>query len=250
MLKSYYLLFAVLFWCLQFGACHAHPLDEQLVLDIEQGQLITNTEKRSDEWLAAEKRRRTRYLNSLTFTEHLGVFVTAGVKHIIPKGLDHVLFIIAMFIASASLTKLFWQVSMFTLAHSISLGFAAVGFISAPSHIVEPLIALSIIWMAVEVWLKSPHQGRRYGIIFLFGLLHGLGFASVLSAFGLPSQRFFSSIVGFNLGVEIAQVMILVALAILVRLLPLSNSTNNKIKHASVAVIIAVASYWLMERLL
>ncbi len=132
-------------------------------------------------------------------------YVPIGFDHIVPKGLDHILFVLGLFLYSPRLRPLFAQISAFTLAHTLTLAAAAANFITVPTAFVEPAIAASIIYVAVENLSGTQNSALRLPLIFAFGLLHGLGFASVLQEFGLPEGRFLPALIGFNLGVEIGQ---------------------------------------------
>ena len=114
-------------------------------------------------------------------------YIILGFEHIIPKGLDHILFVLGLFFFSIRMGPLLWQVTAFTAAHTVTLGMASVGIVTVPASIVEPLIAASIVYVAVENTLMRGDEGRispwRPAVVFAFGLLHGLGFASVLGEF-------------------------------------------------------------------
>ena len=141
--------------------------------------------------------------------EVIGSYIAVGFEHIIPKGTDHLLFILGIFLLSVRLKPLLWQVTMFTLAHTITLGLSMNGLISLPANIVEPLIALSIAYIGVEnIFHKSLHKSRL-ALVFAFGLLHGLGFAGVLSDFGMPDDDFAIALISFNVGVELAQLTVI-----------------------------------------
>lgn len=136
-------------------------------------------------------------------------YVPTGFDHIVPLGVDHILFVLGLFFLSTHLRPLLWQVSAFTLAHTITLALAALGYVTVPASIVEPLIALSIAYVAVEnIFLRTLSPWRPF-VIFGFGLLHGLGFASVLAQFGLPEANFVPALIGFNIGVEIGQICVI-----------------------------------------
>lgn len=136
-------------------------------------------------------------------------YIPVGFDHIIPKGLDHILFVLGLFFLSTQLWPLLTQVSLFTLAHTITLALAALGHVTVPAAIVEPLIAASITYVAVEnIFMKTLSPWRPV-VVFLFGLLHGLGFASVLGEFGLPEGAFLPALVGFNVGVELGQLAVI-----------------------------------------
>ena len=139
-------------------------------------------------------------------------YVPVGFDHIVPKGLDHILFVLGLFFLAARIRPLIWQVSAFTLAHTITLALAALGYVNVPGSIVEPLIAASIVYVAVEnIFAKGLNPWRPL-VIFGFGLLHGLGFASVLAEFGLPESAFVPALIGFNIGVEVGQLFVITAM--------------------------------------
>ncbi|WP_375227691.1 HupE/UreJ family protein [Roseobacter sp. S98] len=142
-------------------------------------------------------------------------YVPVGFDHILPKGLDHILFVLGLFFLSTRWRPLLWQVTAFTLAHTVTLALGALGWVTLPGSIVEPLIAASIVYVAVE---NIFHQGLsrwRPAVIFGFGLLHGLGFASVLGDFGLPDDQFIPALIGFNVGVELGQLTVIALAALL-----------------------------------
>lgn len=136
-------------------------------------------------------------------------YIPVGFDHILPKGLDHILFVLGLFFLSTHLKPLIWQVSAFTAAHTVTLALGALGLVSVPGSIVEPLIAASIVYVAVENIFSSGLNRWRPLVIFGFGLLHGLGFASVLGEFGLPEDQFIPALIGFNVGVEVGQLTVI-----------------------------------------
>jgi len=176
-------------------------------------------------------------------------YVPVGFDHILPKGLDHILFVLGLFFLSTHWRPLLWQVSAFTLAHTITLALGALGWVSIPGHIVEPLIAASIVYVAVEDIVSSRLNRWRPVIIFGFGLLHGLGFASVLADFGLPDNQFVPALLGFNVGVEIGQLTV-IALAFLAVGLWFNRKSwyRARISVPASVVIAAIGSYWFVER--
>lgn len=142
-------------------------------------------------------------------SEVIASYIAIGFSHIIPKGADHLLFILGIFLLSVRLKPLLWQVTMFTIAHTITLGLSMNGMVSLPANIVEPLIALSIAYIGIEnIFHKSLHKSRLF-LVFAFGLLHGLGFASVLTDFGMPDEDFAVALISFNVGVELAQLTVI-----------------------------------------
>ncbi|KAA9009147.1 HupE/UreJ family protein [Histidinibacterium aquaticum] len=172
-----------------------------------------------------------------TFFEYIPV----GVDHIVPLGLDHILFVLGLFFLAPRLGPLLWQVSAFTLAHTITLALAALGYVSVPGSIVEPLIALSIVYVAVENVLRTGALSPwRPAVIFCFGLLHGLGFASVLAEFGLPQSAFIPALVGFNIGVEIGQLAV-IAVAYLIVLGAVRSARRGSADRGAGAIYLALA---------
>ena len=139
-----------------------------------------------------------------------------GMIHIIPEGLDHILFVLALFLLTARISSLIWQVTAFTIAHTVTLIMASYGLIQLSANIVEPLIAFSIVFVAVENLVHSNLRPWRILIVFIFGLLHGLGFASMLIEMGLPEGLRFVSLIAFNVGVEAGQLIVLILAFLLV----------------------------------
>jgi hypothetical protein len=138
-----------------------------------------------------------------------GRYVALGFTHILPKGLDHVLFVLGVFLLSRRIRPILMQVSAFTIAHSITLGLSMYGLVSVSPSIVEPLIALSIAYIAIENLIVTTFRPWRVALVFGFGLLHGLGFAGALREVGLPRSEFVTALVGFNAGVELGQLAVI-----------------------------------------
>lgn len=176
-------------------------------------------------------------------------YIVAGFDHIIPKGLDHILFVIGLFLLSAHLRPLLMQVTMFTLAHTITLALGAMGWVNVPGSIVEPLIAASIVFVAVENIFTEKLTAWRPFLIFGFGLLHGLGFASVLGDFGLPTAQFIPALIAFNIGVEIGQLTV-IAICFLAVGIWFHNKPwyHSRIVVPASAAIAIMAAYWVLER--
>lgn len=177
-------------------------------------------------------------------------YIEIGFTHILPKGLDHILFIIGIFLFSARMKPLFWQVTMFTIAHTITLGLSMNGVISLPANIVEPLIALSIAYVGVEnIFARHLHNSRLI-LVFVFGLLHGLGFASVLTDFGMPDEAFMIALISFNVGVELGQLAIIVAGYFLLAKWFGQREWYRAVVIVPGSVLISlVGLYWFVERL-
>jgi len=176
-------------------------------------------------------------------------YIPIGFDHIIPKGLDHILFVIGLFLLSTRLGPLLWQVTTFTLAHSITLALAALGIVTVSPGIVEPLIAASIVFIAVENIMTDRLHSWRLVTVFVFGLLHGLGFAGVLAEVGLPPGQFVSGLIGFNIGVELGQLAVIAACYLLVGFWFSHRSWYRPvIVYPASAAIALVAAYWFIER--
>ncbi|MEY1555547.1 HupE/UreJ family protein [Yoonia sp. R2331] len=169
-------------------------------------------------------------------------YIPVGFDHIVPLGLDHILFVLGLFFLSTRMGPLLWQVSAFTLAHTITLALAALGYVTVPGSIVEPLIALSIVYVAVENLFTDGLSRWRPFIIFGFGLLHGLGFASVLAEFGLPEGTFVPALIGFNIGVEIGQLAVIgVAYVCVMKAIDHSDAGTESRTAAAVYLALMVA---------
>lgn len=148
-------------------------------------------------------------------------FLVLGFTHILPHGLDHILFVLGLFLLTPRVRPLLGQVTAFTLAHSLTLALAMLGLVRIPAMIVEPLIALSISVVAAENILRPEAPPSRRLFVFAFGLVHGLGFAAVLTDLGVPEGRLLPALMSFNLGVEIGQLTVIGLAGLLV--LPLRN---------------------------
>ncbi len=174
-----------------------------------------------------------------------------GIQHIIPKGLDHILFIVGLFFFSVTLRPLLIQVTMFTIAHSITLIFVSVSYINVNPLIVEPIIALSIAYVGIEnIFKQYVKEYLRYIIIFFFGLLHGLGFALVLSDIGYQSSKLILNLISFNLGIEAAQIFIILSLYVLLGIKFSNKKYYRYIFQVPVSLFIAlVGIYWFFERI-
>lgn len=177
-------------------------------------------------------------------------YVWLGFEHILPKGLDHILFVLGLYLLSPRWRSLLWQVSAFTLAHTITLALSMYGVVRLSPSIVEPLIALSIAYVAIENTLTSKLRAWRPVIVFLFGLLHGLGFAGVLMELGIPQQRYAAALVSFNAGVELGQLAVIgIAFAATAWFRSREWYRARIVVPASVAIAL-VGFYWAIERTL
>ncbi len=178
-----------------------------------------------------------------------GTFVPAGIHHIL-IGPDHILFLVGLLLLGGDAWRLVRIVTAFTAGHSITLSLAALGVVAPPATIVEPAIALSIVFVGADNLLVGA-RGRdlRAWIALAFGLIHGFGFAGVLREFGLPAGALAWSLFSFNLGVEIGQLLIVLAIAAALALVrQRSHATAQRLACAGSIVIIAAGTYWFVER--
>ncbi len=181
--------------------------------------------------------------------DRFGEYVPIGFDHVIPRGLDHILFVFGLFLLSLKTSVLFWQISAFTLAHTVTLIAGALGLINVPASIVEPLIAASIVFVAVENIFFSKLNKWRTFLVFSFGLLHGLGFASVLAEFGLPEGQYLPALIGFNIGVEIGQLSIIVIAYLFLGLtFGKKHYYRTVISIPASCIIAAVGTWWVFKR--
>jgi len=190
-------------------------------------------------------------LENMSKTDTAILYLNLGYKHILPLGLDHILFVLSLFLFSADLKKVLWQSLAFTVAHSVTLGLAVYDVVTISPNVVEPLIALSIMYVALENIFAKKLKASRIGIIFLFGLIHGLGFASVLNSLGLPKDAFLSSLIMFNVGVELGQVIVILAAFLLFGLWFGKKPYYRKYIVTPLSLLIAaIALFWVIERTL
>ena len=177
----------------------------------------------------------------------LFTWIGAGFQHILPLGLDHICFILGLFFLQPKVKPLLWQTSAFTVAHSLTLALVVLGVITAPAKIVEPMIALSIAYVGIEnLWVRELKPWRLV-LVFGLGLLHGMGFASVMKELELPEGDVIKPLIGFNLGVEVGQVTVL-ALAFVATFWFITHSRFRIVSKVASALIAMVGLYWTYER--
>ena len=172
-----------------------------------------------------------------------------GFTHILPKGLDHILFVLGIFLLSLRWKAILLQVSTFTLAHSITLGLTMYGIVSLPARVVEPLIALSIVYVAIENLLTSELKPWRVALVFSFGLLHGMGFAGVLSELGLPRSERITGLLSFNVGVELGQLAVIALMLVLVGWLRHREWYRARVVVPLSLAIAGVGLFWTVTRI-
>jgi len=176
-------------------------------------------------------------------------YLVLGYTHILPKGLDHILFVLGLFLLSPRLETMLLQVTAFTVAHSLTLGLSIYGLVSLPSRLVEPLIALSIAYVALENLVTRELKPWRLALVFLFGLLHGLGFAGVLRELGLPRGEFLTGLLTFNLGVEGGQLTVIAAAMLMVWPFKTKAWYHHRVVIPASLVIAAIGLYWTFLRI-
>ena len=177
-------------------------------------------------------------------------FLRLGFEHIVPFGLDHVLFVLGLTLLSPRWVPLLAQVTAFTAAHTVTLALSTYGVVRLPARVVEPAIALSIVYVAVENLLTTRLRPRRIALVFAFGLLHGLGFAGALAELGLPAGERPLALLAFNLGVEAGQVaVILLATIVLGAAARLGVNRSRLVRPLSV-LIAGAGLYWAIARVI
>jgi hypothetical protein len=183
-------------------------------------------------------------------TEVIGYYAKLGFEHIVPLGLDHVLFVAALCIAPASTRQLITLVTAFTLAHTVTLILSMQNVVQVSPAVVEPLIAFSIVSLAIENLFFRSLKSWRPLLVFVFGLLHGMGFAGALNETGLPPDAFFTALLSFNAGVEAGQLFVLLSVLLVFWMVgKLSAKSLQPLKLITNGIIAIVAVYWLAERL-
>ncbi len=177
-------------------------------------------------------------------------FLHLGFIHILPRGADHILFVLGLFLLGSRLRPLLAQVTAFTLAHSLTLALAMYGVIRLSPQIVEPLIALSIACVALENIFTAKLHRWRLAVVFGFGLIHGLGFAGLLTGLGLPPEAFVTALVTFNVGVELGQLAVISLAVVAVGWWRHRPWYRRAVVLPASGVIAAIGIFWTIERLL
>lgn len=178
------------------------------------------------------------------------LYMEIGYQHILPKGFDHILFVLSLFLLSPKLKPVLFQATAFTVAHSVTLALAMYHVITPPTKIIEPLIAISIVYVALENIFSPKLKASRIGVVFLFGLVHGMGFAGALGQLGLPQDHYLLALVMFNLGVELGQISIILLAFLLVGKWFGNKPYYRKFIVIPMSVVIAlIASFWTIQRI-
>ena len=175
-------------------------------------------------------------------------FTRQGFVHVLPLGLDHILFVLGLFFLSRRWKPIIYQVSVFTIAHTITLGLATLDLVAAPSHVVEPIIAASIAVVAIENIFFPGYRHVRLLVVFFFGLIHGLGFAGALSAFDLDPTSLVIGLLGFNVGVEFGQLAVIALVFGATFWLTEEKAYRKWVVVPGSALIALMGIYWTIER--
>jgi hydrogenase/urease accessory protein HupE len=176
-------------------------------------------------------------------------YIVLGFTHILPKGLDHILFVLGIYLLSQHWKPLLLQVTAFTVAHTLTLALSLYGVISLSPSVVEPLIALSIVYVAVENIFTPELKPWRVFVVFGFGLLHGMGFAGVLRELGLPRDEYLTALIAFNVGVEFGQLAVIAAAFLATGLWFRHRSWYRQVIVVPASAAIAlVGAYWTVQR--
>jgi hydrogenase/urease accessory protein HupE len=175
-------------------------------------------------------------------------FIPSGIEHIL-VGPDHILFLVGLLLLGGTWKALVKIVTAFTIGHSITLSLAALEILSPPARLIEPAIALSIVFVGADNLVRGQGRDVRAWIALVFGLVHGFGFAYVLREFGLPREALGWSLFSFNVGVEIGQLgIVLVVASALAAMRRWNTAAAQKVAYAGSVVVIAAGAYWFIQR--
>jgi hypothetical protein len=177
-------------------------------------------------------------------------FIFSGIRHIIPLGWDHILFIMGLFLSTRSLNKIIRLATAFTVAHSLTLILCATQLLPSRPQMIEPIIGLTIAMVGVQNILGEKNSKVSYLIVFIFGLIHGCGFASALGESGIPEKYFYSSLVCFNIGIELAQIAIIGLLYLICKLWTNEIQYKKFVVTPVSLIIIAAGIFLTTERLI
>ena len=180
--------------------------------------------------------------------EVMKTFIPSGIHHIM-IGPDHILFLVGLLLLGGSWGALLKIVTAFTVGHSVTLSLAALNVVTPPASVIEPAIALSIVFVGADNLVKGSGRDLRMWVALVFGLVHGFGFANVLREFGLPREALGWSLFSFNAGVEIGQLaIVLLVMAALVAIGRRSATLRQRVAFAGSIVVIAAGTYWFVQR--
>ena len=259
---SFLTLAIVLVGLLAPTASYAHLSEDDLIRQLEEQYGRPNPSEDKEPTTSPEEHE----LPPMTMGETIQTYLLFGYQHILPLsadnvrawtsgrpasvpiGWDHILFVLALFLASAKFRPLLIQISAFTVAHTVSLALAVLGWVQVSGSIIEPLIALSIAFVAIEnIYFKNITPWRPL-VVFGFGLLHGLGFAGVLTSIGMPQGQFITGLISFNVGVEVGQLSVVFLAWMIVRWFYNRPWYRSRIAVPASALIAAIGLFWTIER--
>jgi hypothetical protein len=187
--------------------------------------------------------------DALSWPNQAALYLRLGFHHIVPEGVDHILFVLGLFFLGVTWRKLLSQTTVFTVAHATTLFLSTYGIFRLPSRIVEPAIALSIAWIAIENVVKPKLGPGRLAIVFCFGLVHGLGFASSLSDVPFPKHDFLIALLGFNFGVDFGQLFVIALAFLAVGWFRNKSWFRPRIAIPCSLAIAAVGLFWAVQRI-
>jgi hypothetical protein len=187
--------------------------------------------------------------DALPWPKQLVVYLRLGFHHIVPEGVDHILFVLGLFFLGVTWRKLLSQTTVFTIAHATTLFLSTYGIFQLPSRYVEPAIALSIAIIAIENVFRPKLGAERLAIVFGFGLIHGLGFASSLSEVPFPRRDFLVALLGFNFGVDFGQLFVIALAFLAVGWFRNRSWFRGRIAVPCSLAIAAVGLFWALQRI-
>ena len=211
--------------------------------------IYENDELRQQFIFSQDSAERTYYLGTAQgAVAVMKTFIPAGIHHIL-IGPDHVLFLVGLLLLGGTWLALVRIVTAFTVGHSLTLSLAALNLFSPPASIIEPAIALSIVFVGADNLVRGDGRDLRAWAALVFGIVHGFGFAYVLREFGLPREALGWSLFSFNVGVEIGQLAIVFVVAwILSAIRRRSHTAGYRVAYAGSCVVIAAGTYWFVQR--
>jgi len=230
------------------GTSYAHPSEDELIRQLEEQYGRPRPSQDPDRQHQSDEQAEE-VMAAPTLGQTIGQYIVIGYQHILPKGLDHILFVCGLFLASIRFRPLLIQVTSFTVAHTVSLALAILGYVNIPGAIIEPLIALSIAGVAIENIAFNRMTPWRPIVVFGFGLLHGLGFAGVLMDIGMPQGQFIPGLISFNVGVEFGQLTVLILAWAILHWFYHRPWYRARIQIPASALIAVVGLYWTVERI-
>lgn len=227
------------------GEMFPYDVEHQTFVNVYEGETLTQA-------MLDGGRTRFEYFTGTTqgWRAIVATFLPSGIHHIV-IGPDHILFLVGLLLLGGTPRRLAFIVTGFTVAHSVTLSLAALNLLTPPAALVEPAIALSIVYVGVDNLTRRDGRDARVWIACAFGLIHGFGFAGVLREMDLPARALGWSLFSFNLGVEIGQVLILLVLvAVLSAIRAISEVAGRRLVVAGSWVVIGAGAYWFVQRLL